>query len=129
MMLKMRERGRLLGYVLDTTTGALLCAWLALTVALVRQTWPHPLLFLILFVPAVGVIARFWGFGGAMMGLVFSMVVFRMGLFAPLGRFEVASAYARVDLFWAVLAAGTTAYVFARRQHLRPDVRGGGGSC
>jgi K+-sensing histidine kinase KdpD len=127
-MLKMRGHGRLLRYLLDTTTGALLCTWLALTVALVQQTWPHPLLFLVLFVPSVGVIARFWGFGSAMLGLAFSLVVFRMGLFAPLGRFEVASANARVDLFWMVLAAGTIAYVFARRQPLHPEVRGGGGS-
>jgi K+-sensing histidine kinase KdpD len=128
-MLKMRGRGQLLRYLLDTTTGALLCTWLAVTVALVRHTWPHPLLFLILFVPAVGVIARFWGFGGAMLGLAFSLLVFRMGLFAPLGRFEVASANARVDLFWTVLAAGTIAYVFGRRQRQHPEVRGGGGSC
>jgi hypothetical protein len=124
----MRGRSRLLRYLLDTTTGALLCTWIAVTVALVRQTWPHPFVFLILFVPAVGVIARFWGFGGAMLGLVFSGVVFRMGLFAPLGRFEVASANARVDLFWTLLAAGTIAYVFARRQPLHPEVRSGGGS-
>lgn len=116
-------------HLLETTTGAMLCTWLALTVALIRQTWPHPLLFLFLFVPAVAVIARFWGLGAAMLGLASSIVVFRMGLFAPLGRFEVASPNARVDLFWAVLVACTLAYVFARRQRLRPETPGEGGSC
>jgi len=129
MIVKMRGRRRLLRDLLDTTTGALLCTWLAVTVALVRQAWPHPLLLLVLFVPAVGVIARVWSLGSAMLGLAFAVVVFPMGLFAPLGRFEIASANARVGLFWAVLAAVTLAYVFARRQPLRPEVRGEGGTC
>lgn len=51
-----------------------------------------------------------------MLGLDFSMVLFRVGLLALLGHFEVASANARAGLFWTVLAPGTLAYVFARRQ-------------
>ena len=128
MILKLTGRGRRLN-LLDTTIGALLCTWLAVSMAVIRQTWPHPLLCLVLFVPVVAVIARFWGLGGTMLGLASSTVVFRMGVFAPLGSFEVASRNARVDLFWAVLAAGILAYVFARRRRLRPDVRGEGGLC
>lgn len=61
MIIKTRASGRLLSCLLDTIKGALLYTWLAVSVALVRQTWPHPLLLLSLFVPAVGVISRFWG--------------------------------------------------------------------
>ena len=115
--------------LLDTLTGALLCTWFSVTAALIQQTWPHPLVFLTLFVPAVGLIARFWGFGGAILGLVSSLSVFRVGLFAPVGRIEVASADAGAGLFWLVLGAVVAAYIFARRQRANSEDPSGAGSC
>ena len=69
MMLKMRGRDRLLKYRSTQRREHCFVLGSQLTVALVRQTWPHPLCFYVFFVPVVGVIARFWGFGGAMLGL------------------------------------------------------------
>lgn len=120
---------RFLRSMLDTLTGAVICIWLSLTAALLGQTWRHPLLFLILFVPAVGVIARLWGLSGAILGLVSSLVVFRVGLFVPLGRLEVTSPDARAGLFWTVVGAGIVVYVLARPQHRRRTIRKGGESC
>lgn len=115
--------------VLDTVTGALLCVWLAITAALVGQTWPYPPELLILFVPAIGMVARVWGLAGALLGLASACVILRVGLFGPIGRFEVASGDARTVLFWTIFGAVVAAYVFARPQRTRTDTGGGGGSC
>ena len=123
------SRRRSLRSLLDTLTGALLCAWLAVTAALVGQTWPYSPELLILFIPAIGAIARIWGFAGAMLGLVSALSVVRVGLFTPIGRLDVASADARTSLFWMMLGASVAAYVFARPQHIAPEMRNGGGSC
>jgi hypothetical protein len=128
-MVHLRARRRLLRSLLDTLTGALVCTWCSLTAALLHQSWPHPLIFLILFVPTVGVIARFWGFGGAILGLASSLGVFRVGLFAPLWNFEVASAEARAGLFWMILGASVAGFVFARPQGVRSETHGGSRSC
>jgi K+-sensing histidine kinase KdpD len=122
-------RHRPLRSVLDTSTGALLCAWLAVTATLVGQTWPYSPEVLILFIPAIGAVARIWGFAGAMLGLVSALAVFRVGLFMPVGRLDVASADARTSLFWVMLGASVTSYVFARPQRIHREMRDGGGSC
>jgi K+-sensing histidine kinase KdpD len=123
------SRHRPLRSLLDTSTGALLCAWLAVTATLVGQTWPYSAELLILFIPAIGAVARIWGFAGAMLGLVSALAVFRVGLFMPLGRLDVASADARASLFWVMLGASVAAYVFARPQCIHRERRDGGWSC
>jgi len=115
--------------LLDTLTGTLLCTWLALTAALLAQNISRPLSLLVIFVPAVGVVARFWGFTAAMLGLTSTVFVFCAAVFAPIGRMEVASADARTGIFWVALCAGVAAYVFARRDCPRPQPHEGGKSC
>lgn len=113
-MLQIKVSRRLPKSLLDTLTAALLCTWLALTAALAGQTWRWSPELLLLFIPIVGVVARVWGFAGAMLGLLSALAVFRVGLFDPIGRLEVASADARTSLFWVILGASVAAYVFAR---------------
>jgi hypothetical protein len=115
--------------LLDTSTGALLCAWLAVSATLVGQTWPYSPELLILFIPAIGAVARTWGFAGAMLGLASALAVFRVGLFTPVGQLEVASADARTSLFWVMLGASVAAYVCARPQRVHREMRDGGRSC
>ncbi len=120
---------RLLRSLLDTLTGTLLCTWLALAAALVGQNISHPLGLLILFVPAVGVVARVWGRTAAILGLTSTVFIFCAAVFAPIGRMEVASADARTGIFWMVLCAGVAAYVFARPEYPRPQPHERGKSC
>jgi K+-sensing histidine kinase KdpD len=124
-----RSRRRSLRSFLDTLMGALLCALLAATFALVGQTWGYSPELLTLFIPVPGAVARLWGFAGAMLGLALALVVFRVGLFAPIGSLAVASADARTVLFWVMLGSGVAAYVFARPRHRQSEIRREGGSC
>jgi K+-sensing histidine kinase KdpD len=123
------QRSRRLSALLDTLMGALLCAWVAATIALVGQIWVYSPEVLIFFIPVAGAVARLWGFTGAMLGLALSLIVFRVGLFAPIGSLEVASADARTVLFWVMLGASVAAYVFARPRHRQSEIRREGGAC
>ena len=101
---------------LDTLTGALLCTLLALTVTVIGQSIPHPLVLLVLLVPCIGLVARAWGIVASLLGLASSVFVFCTGLLPPIGSMEVASARGRTNLFWMVLCGGVSAYIFARPQ-------------
>ena len=90
--------------------------WLALTVALVDRTWPHPLGLMVLLVPVAAFVAKAWGFAGAVLGLASAVLVFCLALFVPIGRMTVASADAQTSLFWMVLSASVAAYVFRRSE-------------
>ena len=109
-------------FLLDTLTGALLCAWFALTAALVARTWPHPVALALLLVPAVGWVARVWGMPGAMLGLASAIAVSSLALFVPIGSFDVDSAEARTALFWMALLGGVAAYVLGRARGVHTDV-------
>jgi hypothetical protein len=128
VMLQLSVRHRLMRSLLDTLTGALVCTWLALTAALVGQTWPWPPELLALLIPSAAVVARVWGFAGAMLGLVSALTVFRVGFFDPIGRLEVASADTNTSLFWVILGSSIAAYVFARPLRIPTEIRGHG-SC
>jgi len=123
------SRRHTLRSLVDTLTGALLCAWLAPTAALAGQTWHYSPELLILLIPAVGAVARFWGFAGAMLGPASALAVFRVGLFTPIGRLDVASADARASLMWLMLGASVAAYVLARPRRMHTEIRHGGVSC
>jgi K+-sensing histidine kinase KdpD len=115
--------------VLDATTGMLLCTWLAVTAALIAQTWSHPLALLLPFVPAVGFVARMCGILGAILGLVSGAYVFVVALFAPMGRFDIASTDACTALFWMVLCAAVAAFIFERRNYATKGIGDGGKAC
>lgn len=122
------SRRRCLRSLLDTLVGALLSALLAATVALVGQTLGYSPELLTLFIPVAGAVARLWGFASAMLGLALALIVFRVGLFAPIGSLEVSSADARTVLFWLMLGSSVAAYVFARPRNRQSEIRREGGS-
>lgn len=120
---------KLLIFWLDTLFGIFLCAWFALTAALLARAWPHPLALLSLFATAVGLVARAWEFVGAMLGLAASVFVFWLSRFVPMSHFDISSADARLGLFWVMASASLAAWVFERARAKNWDIRKGDKSC
>jgi K+-sensing histidine kinase KdpD len=114
--------------VIDALTGIVLCAWFALTGALITRLWLYPVGMLFAFVLLVIWVSRALNLAGAVLGLAVGASVFSWTLFGPFGSFDVASAGTRAGLFWMLLCGSAAAYVFARPSHGR-HVHHGGDSC
>ncbi len=115
-------------FVIDALTGTVLCAWFALSGALITRLWIYPVGMLFAFVLLVVWVSRALNLAGAVLGLAAGGSVFSWALFGPFGSFDIASGGARTGLFWMLLCGSAAAYIFARPSRGR-RLHHGGDSC
>jgi K+-sensing histidine kinase KdpD len=102
--------------VLDTAIGTLLCASVALTLALVfNQTRLELALPLICLTVVVAVAARY-GVATGVLGSVISALLLAYFVYAPEDSFRIASADARANLSWLLLGGISLSFLFTPRR-------------
>lgn len=126
----MRFRGhssRLLA-LLDTAIGTLLCASVALVLALVfSRTRLEFALPLICLAVVLAVAARF-GVATGVLGSIVSAFLFAYFVYSPEGSFHIASPDARANVSWLLLGGISLSFLFTPRreqvdQQQEPDGR------
>src|SRR6185437_6080537 len=114
----MRFRGhssRMLA-LLDTAIGTLLCASVALVLALVfNQTRLEFALPLICLAVVLAVAARF-GVATGVLGSIVSAFLFAYFVYSPEGSFHIASSDARAAVSWLLLGGISLSFLFTPRQ-------------
>jgi K+-sensing histidine kinase KdpD len=120
----MRFRGhssRLLS-LLDTAIGTLLCASVALVLALVfNQTRLEFALPLICLAVVLAVAARF-GVATGVLGSIVSAFLFAYFVYSPEGSFHIASPDARANVSWLLLGGISLSFLFTpRRENPEPQ--------
>src|SRR5690348_8790916 len=114
----MRFRGhssRMLN-LLDTAIGTLLCASVALVLALVfNQTRLEFALPLICLAVVLSVAARF-GVATGVLGSIVSAFLFAYFVYSPEGSFHIASPDARANVSWLLLGGISLSFLFTPRR-------------
>ncbi|GEM_PF-1165598 len=102
--------------LLDTAIGTLLCASVALILALVfnqtRLEFPLPLICLAV---VLSVAARF-GVATGVLGSIVSAFLFAYFVYSPEGSFRIASPDARANVSWLLLGGISLSFLFTPRR-------------
>src|SRR5689334_23685537 len=108
--------------LLDTAIGTLLCASVALILALVfNQTRLEFALPLICLAVVLAVAARF-GVATGVLGSIVSAFLFAYFVYSPEGSFRIASAAARANVSWLLLGGISLSFLFTpRREEAGPQ--------
>lgn len=108
--------------LLDTAIGTLLCASVALVLALVfNQTRLEFALPLICLAVVLSVAARF-GVATGVLGSIVSAFLFAYFVYSPEGSFHIASADARANVSWLLLGGISLSFLFTpRREQAEPQ--------
>jgi len=93
--------------------GAILCATLAVVVAVMGQSKPGKSILPIWFLAAVMLIIFRFGALAGILGTVISGIIFAVYLFEPLGRLAVHNEVQKDNLMWMVLV-GIALSIFGR---------------
>ena len=102
--------------VLDTAIGTLLCASVALILALVfHQTRLQLVLPLICMAVVLAVAARF-GVATGVLGSVVSALLLAYFVYAPVHSLRIASSDARANLSWMLLGGISLSFLFTPRR-------------
>ena len=102
--------------LLDTAIGTLLCASVALVLALVfNQTRFEFALPLICLAVVLSVAARF-GVATGVLGSIVSAFLFAYFVYSPEGSFHIASADARANVSWLLLGGISLSFLFTPRR-------------
>jgi K+-sensing histidine kinase KdpD len=102
--------------VLDTAIGTLLCASVALTLALIfKQTRLELVLPLICMAVVLAVAARF-GVATGVLGSLASAVLLAYFVYAPRHSLEIANSDARSNLSWLLLGGISLSFLFTPRR-------------
>jgi K+-sensing histidine kinase KdpD len=102
--------------VLDTAIGTLLCASVALTLALVfNQTRLELALPLICLAVIVAVAARF-GVATGVLGSVISALLLAYFVYTPEDSFRIANSDARASISWLLLGGISLSFLFTPRR-------------
>ena len=110
--------------LLDTAIGTLLCASLALILALVfNKTRLEFALPLVCLAVVLSVAARF-GVATGVLGSIVSAFLFAYFVYSPEGSFRIASPDARANVSWLLLGGISLSFLFTpRRQEVEQDDR------
>jgi integral membrane sensor domain MASE1 len=116
--MRLRVTSRKLLSVLDTAIGTLLCASVALILALVfNQSRIELVLPLICLAMVLAVAARF-GVATGVLGSVTSALLLAYFVYAPEGSLHVGSSDARASLSWLLLGGISLSFLFAPRREI-----------
>jgi integral membrane sensor domain MASE1 len=116
--MRLRVTSRKLLSVLDTAIGTLLCASVALILALVfNQSRVELVLPLICLAMVLAVAARF-GVATGVLGSVTSALLLAYFVYAPEGSLHVGSSDARASLSWLLLGGISLSFLFAPRREI-----------
>lgn len=120
--MRFRGRSNRLLRLLDTAIGTLLCASVALVLALVfNQTRLEFALPLICLAVVLAVAARF-GVATGVLGSIVSAFLFAYFVYSPEGSFHIASPDARANVSWLLLGGISLSFLFTpRHQQAEPD--------
>jgi K+-sensing histidine kinase KdpD len=120
--MRLRMPSKRLLHILDTAIGTLLCASVALMLALVfNQTRLEVALPLISLAVVLAVAARF-GVATGVLGTILSALLLAYFVYAPEGSLRIASHDARANLSWLLLGGISLSFLFTPR-HKTPDAR------
>jgi integral membrane sensor domain MASE1 len=116
--MRLRVPSRKLLSLLDTAIGTLLCASVALILALVfNQSRIELVLPLICLAMVLAVAARF-GVATGVLGSVTSALLLAYFVYAPEGSLHVGSSDARASLSWLLLGGISLSFLFAPRREI-----------
>ena len=120
--MRFRGRSNRLLRLLDTAIGTLLCASVALVLALVfNQTRLEFALPLVCLAVVLAVAARF-GVATGVLGSIVSAFLFAYFVYSPQGSLHIASSDARANLSWLLLGGISLSFLFApSRQQPEPQ--------
>jgi K+-sensing histidine kinase KdpD len=119
--MRLRMPSRKVLSVLDTAIGTLLCASVALMLALVfNQTRLELALPLICLAVIVAVAARF-GVATGVLGSIISALLLAYFVYTPEDSFRIANADARANLSWLLLGGISLSFLFTPRRHTSPS--------
>jgi K+-sensing histidine kinase KdpD len=114
--MRLRMPSRKVLSVLDTAIGTLLCASVALTLALVfNQTRLELALPLICLAVIVAVAARF-GVATGVLGSVISALLLAYFVYTPEDSFRIANSDARASISWLLLGGISLSFLFTPRR-------------
>src|SRR5690348_13523165 len=118
--MRFRGRSNRLLRLLDTAIGTLLCASVALVLALVfNQTRLEVALPLASLAVVLAVAARF-GVATGVLGSIVSAVLLAYFVYAPEGSLHVASHDARANLSWLLIGGISLSFLFTPRRDEQP---------